>query len=182
VPKTPSGQLNTPFIAYHSRDHQIRTPHYAMPSSDVGSEVFKIFALYCWPCVRSDSDTDAATAEGISEICVIAPPISVMAKTECCVAGGAERTSLDGMARVRPACRQAGKACSSAHSPNPRDRANDQSTPPPGMAMPEMSCPIRLSSTDCHGTRLNPRPPSPLSIIANRPLDSWAEPTSWPVT
>jgi hypothetical protein len=173
TPKTPSGQLNTPFIAYHSRDHQIRTPHYAMPSSDVGSEVFKIFALCCWPCVRSDSDTDAATAEGISEICVIAPSISAMAKTVCCVAGGAARASLDDGAG--PACwREAGKACSSAHGPNPRDRANDQSTPPPGIAMPETYCPMRLSSTGCHGTRLKPRPPSPLrvSMMANRPLDS----------
>jgi hypothetical protein len=65
----------------------------------------------------------------------------------------------------------------SAHSPSPRDRANDQSTPPPGMAMPEIYCPTRLSSTGCHGTSLKPRPPSParLSIIANRPLDSCVE-------
>jgi hypothetical protein len=37
--------------------------------------------------------------------------------------------------------------------------------------------PMRLSSTDCHGTRLKPSPPSPLkvSIIANRPVFAGAD-------
>ena len=98
--------------------------------------------------------------------------------------GGAERASLDGMALVRHAWLQAGKACSSAHNPSPRFLPKLHSMPPSLRIRPEMCCPIRLSSTGCHGTRLNPSPPSPLklSIIANRPLDSWVEPTSWPVT
>ena len=88
------------------------------------------------------------------------------------------------MALVRDAWLQAGKACSSAHNPSPRFLPKLHSMPPSLRIRPEMCCPIRLSSTGCHGTRLNPSPPSPLklSIIANRPLDSWVEPTSWPVT
>ena len=66
-----------------------------------------------------------------------------------------------------------------AYSPNPSLRPNDQSTSPPGMATPEMWRPRCCSSAGRHGTRLNPRPSS---IIANRPLDSWVKPTSWPLT
>ena len=50
--------------------------------------------------------------------------------------GGAERASLDGMAPVRP--NRGKRTFITFIRPNPRDRAKDQSTPPPGMAMPEM--------------------------------------------
>jgi hypothetical protein len=50
------------------------------------------------------------------------------------------------------------------YSPSPLNRANDQSTSPPGMAMPEMWRPICCVTAGRQGTRLNP---SPSSIMAS---------------
>ena len=89
--------------------------------------------------------------------------------------GRGTRQRLEGLTLVRPACPKADRAFFLTHSPSPSFRANDQSTPPPGMTMPQMWRPTCCSRTGRQGTRLNPRPSS---IMANRPLDSWVEPTS----
>jgi hypothetical protein len=67
----------------------------------------------------------------------------------------------------------------SGQSPKPSLRPNDQFTSPPGVATPEIWRPICCSSAGRQGTRLKP---NPSSIMANRPLESCLEPTSWPLT
>jgi len=52
--------------------------------------------------------------------------------------GGAERASLEGLALVRPACLKQTELSFSLTIPILRNRANVQSTPPPGMTVPEM--------------------------------------------
>src|ERR1700724_2609351 len=51
--------------------------------------------------------------------------------------------------------------------------------PPASRIVPEMCWPMRLSRTGCHGTSWKPMPSS---IMAKRPLASWVEPTSVPLT
>ena len=48
-----------------------------MPSSDVGSEVFKNFALYCWPWVRSLTHSPDAVTHSPAAI-TAAYPITVI--------------------------------------------------------------------------------------------------------
>src|ERR1700738_3533892 len=42
--------------------------YFSMPSSDVGSEVFKNLALYCWPWVRSLTHSPDAVIHSPAEI------------------------------------------------------------------------------------------------------------------
>ena len=44
-----------------------------MPSSDVGSEVFRNFALYCWPWVRSLTHSPDAVTHSPAEITAACP-------------------------------------------------------------------------------------------------------------
>ena len=63
------------------------------------------------------------------------------------------------------------------HSASPRVRPNVQSIPPPGLETPATCRPSRCSRTECHGTRLKPRPSS---IMAYFPLPRLVAPTSVP--
>src|SRR5262245_53967301 len=47
--------------------------YFSMPSSDVGSEVFKNFALYCWPWVRSLTHSPDAVIHSPAEITAACP-------------------------------------------------------------------------------------------------------------
>src|SRR5271156_5276903 len=47
--------------------------YFSMPSSDVGSEVFKNLALYCWPWVRSLTHSPDAVTHSPAEITAACP-------------------------------------------------------------------------------------------------------------
>ncbi len=121
-----------------------------------------------WPPARSEADITQGRSGSTS-----AP--------ECAGCGGA-RTALlrlpnSGVVITRNS-RSMRLRCS-CQSPKPSLRPSDQFTSPPGVATPEIWRPICCSSAGRQGTRLKP---SPSSIMANRPLESCVEPTSWPLT
>src|SRR5450631_430961 len=76
-------------------------------------------------------------------------------------------------------CLQAGNDIGDTHSPSPRFLPKLHSMPPASRTVPTICWPMRLSSTGCHGTSWKPMPSS---IMAKRPLASWVEPTSVPLT
>ena len=80
-----------------------------------------------------------------------------------------EGLGLEGR-RLSAEARGSGRS-SASQSPSPRLRPSVQSMPPPGMGIPSTCWPRRLASVSFHGTSWNPKP---LSIMANRPLLSWA--------
>jgi len=148
-------------ISRHSpNDSLVRAHGYADSKTNSRSNRTPIFATIApWEAQRSHEALPAWQAPA-------APATAGQGRKSR--SGGAACAHLDGMALVRVlGFKRAGLTLRS--HPNPRERANDQSTPRLGMATPEMCCPMRLSSTGRHGARHMRR-----SIVERLLLDKFA--------